>query len=72
MNPNTGEIRFDTADKIEEWQRGENFRAIPLTGEQAHRLLHQPATARKNYMRNWPCPCGAGRKFKKCCWSKYK
>ena len=21
--------------------------------------------------RNQPCPCGSGKKFKKCCWAKY-
>lgn len=26
---------------------------------------------RKNHMRNKPCPCGSGRKFKACCWNKY-
>lgn len=25
---------------------------------------------RKNYMRNKPCPCNSGKKFKKCCWSR--
>ena len=26
----------------------------------------------KNRFRNKPCPCGSGKKFKKCCWSKYE
>ncbi len=24
----------------------------------------------KNSKRNLPCPCGSGKKFKKCCWYK--
>ena len=24
----------------------------------------------KNSLRNKPCPCGSGIKFKKCCWDK--
>jgi uncharacterized protein YecA (UPF0149 family) len=24
-----------------------------------------------NAKRNDPCPCGKGRKFKKCCWGKF-
>lgn len=24
----------------------------------------------KNSLRNKPCPCGSGHKFKKCCWAK--
>jgi SWIM/SEC-C metal-binding protein len=32
-------------------------------------LLHppQPVTAEKKVGRNEPCPCGSGKKFKKCC-----
>ena len=26
---------------------------------------------RKNYMRNKPCVCGSGKKFKRCCWGKF-
>ncbi len=26
---------------------------------------------RKNSMKNKPCPCGSGKKFKTCCWSKF-
>jgi hypothetical protein len=26
--------------------------------------------ARKKLSRNAPCPCGSGKKYKKCCWSK--
>jgi hypothetical protein len=26
---------------------------------------------RKTFMRNKPCLCGSGKKFKACCWSKY-
>jgi len=25
---------------------------------------------RRGSFRNKPCPCGSGRKFKKCCWNK--
>ena len=27
--------------------------------------------ARKNSMRNKPCGCGSGKKFKRCCWNKF-
>lgn len=26
-------------------------------------------TIAKGYNRNHPCPCGSGKKFKKCCWT---
>ena len=28
--------------------------------------------AAKKYKRNDPCPCGSGKKYKKCCWPKYE
>lgn len=28
-------------------------------------------TQRKGWMKNKPCICGSGKKFKKCCWNNY-
>jgi len=33
------------------------------------RLETDPRTC--NQLRNVPCLCGSGKKYKKCCWSKY-
>ena len=41
-----------------------------LTESEARVLSLQSAKKRKNWMRNKPCVCGSGLKFKKCCWSK--
>lgn len=27
---------------------------------------------RKGWMRNKPCPCNSGKKFKRCCWNRIK
>jgi|WetSurMetagenome_2_1015567.scaffolds.fasta_scaffold03374_2 hypothetical protein len=43
---------------------------MPLTDEQATILEKQSLGKRKNWMRNQPCLCGSGKKFKKCCWTK--
>ncbi|WP_024333075.1 SEC-C metal-binding domain-containing protein [Desulfotignum balticum] len=43
---------------------------IPLDDKQAHVLKRRSLRYRKNWMRNKPCVCGSGKKFKKCCWSK--
>jgi preprotein translocase subunit SecA len=32
-------------------------------------VLHSPP--KKKVGRNDPCPCGSGKKYKKCCWPKY-
>jgi len=31
----------------------------------------RPPAERKKVGRNDPCPCGSGKKYKKCCWPKY-
>jgi len=52
----------------------EGVRGRPLarmTHDQALEALPLSGFKRKNYMRNQPCPCKSGRKFKRCCWNKY-
>ena len=39
--------------------------------EKPHRVFHQPSQPTKKPGRNDPCPCGSGKKYKKCCWPKY-
>jgi len=43
----------------------------PLTRKLAD-LRPLGSEKRKNYMRNKLCICNSGKKFKKCCWSKYE
>lgn len=43
----------------------------PLSERQHETLKPMGNTRRKGYMRNQPCVCGSGKKFKRCCWSKY-
>lgn len=33
-------------------------------------LSHQPVRVGEKVGRNDPCPCGSGKKYKKCCWEK--
>ena len=44
---------------------------VELSAEQAETLKPEPKVKRKNYMRNMPCPCQSGIKFKRCCWRKF-
>ena len=44
---------------------------LQLTEDQAKELMPLSKKMRKNNMRNKPCICGSGVKFKRCCWSKY-
>lgn len=45
---------------------------VPITSEQHKELEPLGELKRKGYMRNQPCVCGSGEKFKKCCWNQYK
>lgn len=40
--------------------------------EYQEKVIQSSSRARKNKMRNKPCLCGSGKKFKVCCWNKYK
>jgi hypothetical protein len=63
---------MDTSGNIRRLALAENPREneMLLSDEQARELSHRSAKKRKNWMRNQPCTCGSGKKFKKCCWSK--
>ena len=63
---------MDTSGSIRELRNDEAAKAneILLTREQARELAMRSPKKRKNWMRNQPCTCGSGRKFKKCCWSR--
>jgi uncharacterized protein YecA (UPF0149 family) len=71
MDVRTGDIFY--ADKVglrrKEKEIGRPL--APLRPSQVEELRTLGADRRKNYMRNQPCVCGSGNKFKKCCWSDY-
>ena len=76
MNPNTGEISEISEkhweDLTQSFQRGlASFGdMIPLTERKRIMLEQLSPEKRKGWMRNKPCLCGSGKKFKKCCWNK--
>jgi len=45
---------------------------VGLTQSESEQLLPLSKKQRKGWMRNQPCVCGSGKKFKQCCWSKYE
>lgn len=72
MDSRTGELhRFDqeVIDKLT--KSGDIKHMIPLTAEKATELESLTPFRRKGHMRNTPCICGSGVKFKRCCWEKY-
>lgn len=62
------EAMQELASKFEE----ENQRQlVELSADESERLMPETPAKRKGWMRNKPCPCGSGSKFKRCCWSAY-
>jgi uncharacterized protein YchJ len=60
-----------TAEEQQEMERMHNRPLIPLEENEYRELEPMTRGQRKNSMRNKPCLCGSGKKFKKCCWSSY-
>ena len=78
MDCRTGEIydgeQMDAIRKMAEKQEAQAAAMkhfVPLTKELADELEPLGKRQRKNNMRNKPCVCGSGIKFKRCCWSKF-
>jgi len=44
---------------------------IPIPNDELVDVLAMNKQKRKNWMRNKPCICKSGKKFKNCCWRKY-
>jgi len=47
---------------------GRRPRMVALSAEESTKLQPYDTPLRKGYLRNKPCPCGSGKKFKKCHW----
>ena len=43
---------------------------MPIPSDELEEVKEMNKPKRKNWMRNKPCPCKSGKKFKKCCWGK--
>ncbi len=71
MNNETTLSRLDTILRETDSALKSGEFTMGLAGEEIEEKEANPLFARKNSMRNKPCPCGSGKKFKKCCWSKF-
>lgn len=62
---------MDTSGNIRRLAEDERPRLneVALSDEQVMELARRSKRKRKNWMRNRPCSCGSGKKFKRCCWS---
>ena len=70
MDCKTGALyRFDYEQRRMMEEEGKKL--LPLSASEVQELEHLTPAKRKNNMRNKPCVCGSGKKFKRCCWSSY-
>jgi len=83
MNSDTGKIRM--LSELKELSKTERAKYIPID-EQLMTIKQQETqqvskfdnrsplgrirVKHRNSLRNHPCPCGSGIKFKRCCWDK--
>lgn len=80
MHTPTGDIYHLTDEDLKSFKSEfENQRAVnlqekmvSLTEGENEMLTPLSNGRRKGWMRNQPCICGSGKKFKKCCWSQFK
>ncbi len=71
MHCGTGEIFQKVAIAGNGEMRHMGKLLAPLSKRQFNELKPLGSLQRKNNMRNQPCVCGSGVKFKRCCWDKY-
>lgn len=71
MDPNGGLHRDLTEEQFEDMKDLFEKEVTPVSEEQYETLKPMKKSERKGYMRNQPCICGSGIKFKKCCWNKH-
>jgi uncharacterized protein YecA (UPF0149 family) len=72
MNCATGDVVNMTDNLRKELlESGEYRKYAPLKKEDVPKVVRMNKDRRKNWMRNKPCPCNSGKKFKKCCWNQY-
>ncbi len=80
MDTRTGKIRQIYIDEMTEFEKRMSFdnraysiedKMVALTGNEVESWEAMGLQQRKGWMRNHPCVCGSGKKFKKCCWDKF-
>jgi len=59
---------FEIYDRINSWASNENSQSFPYNTNEDLDL--QPYINKDAPRRNDPCPCGSGKKYKKCCMNK--
>jgi uncharacterized protein YecA (UPF0149 family) len=68
MQASTGEIFYhDTEEDLKAREKQLQEMLVPIDEEVLPKVKKMNKSVRKGWARNQPCPCGSGRKYKKCC-----
>lgn len=57
---------FTPREMFEKYEKP-NLKSLPDESDGLNSSINQPFHSRKKVGRNDPCPCGSGKKYKKCC-----
>ena len=76
MDCGNGEIHYADnedakLDLMKAFEESNERKLLALTENQVKELVPLSKKMRKNNMRNKPCICGSGVKFKRCCWGEF-
>jgi len=63
-------VQVEHPDEVEEIEEEQRSKKLIFNLASEAELPHEPAKSARVAGRNDPCPCGSGKKFKKCCGNK--
>lgn len=60
-------VQVQREDEVSELRRSHESQPMYYGGGEVNTQKREPAKAKKKVGRNDPCPCGSGKKYKRCC-----
>jgi len=60
-------VRLENPDEVEEIEEEQRSKKIVFNLSEEEERVQEPAKSNRVAGRNDPCPCGSGKKYKKCC-----
>jgi preprotein translocase subunit SecA len=60
-------VRLDSPEEVEEIEEEQRSKKLIFNLSEQEERIQEPAKSNRVAGRNDPCPCGSGKKFKKCC-----
>lgn len=72
MNTDTGFIKRFTDEELEQVLKGEQgskYKEVDIENLPPIKQIQLREKGETKIGRNDPCPCGSGKKFKRCCWT---